>query len=376
MPLDMPTRLDLYALGRDHLVQRAKRIDPTQVDVLGSDANIFVGSVSVMLKRVVDQLGYEVAKKTLDGCEDQDLDRWLYDEYKMLRKGASSAVGTVRFYRATSGTSGVIPKDTQIRTLSGAVYITTSAASFGTTDLTSIADVRAAEAGKATQAGANTIRSIVTPGALFDPTIQVNNDEAAAGGEDAEGNDDFRERGRDFWPSARRGTLGAIEFGAREVPGVVSAQAVEVTETLNLNGVILTLPARVVILYISDSSGVASAALAKKVETQLLEYRAGGIAVIVMTSKPQLVSILLKLAFRANVDTVALAGNVQSSVVEYINSLPVNAKLTVADILVVLSRYKEDGLIIDQNSVVAPVGDIIPTPGQTIRTTTDLVVIQ
>lgn len=55
MPLDLPTRLDLYALGRDYVIQRATRIDPSQVDVQGSDVNVVVGSASYVAYQLVLQ---------------------------------------------------------------------------------------------------------------------------------------------------------------------------------------------------------------------------------------------------------------------------------------------------------------------------------
>src|SRR5260221_476101 len=88
-----------------------------------------------------------------------------------------------------------------------------------------------------------------------DATLQVTNPLTTAGGEDVEDDDTFRARIRDFWRTARRGILAAIEFGAKTVPGVVSAQAVE---ALSVGAA----PARVVNLYIADSSGVSSEALA------------------------------------------------------------------------------------------------------------------
>ena len=368
--VDLPTRADLYSIGRSYLVARAKKIDPAQVDIEGSDANIFVGSPSVVADYIVKQLGFSVAAQTLDGAEREDLDRYAFDRYQLPRKGAVAARGQVRFFRtvATVG-AGSIAANTRLRTLTGVEYITTTTASFGVGDLEAVSNVRAIEAGKSSQVGSNSIRQFVTPGSVFDGSIQVTNDIPMAGGEDAEQDDEFRARIRDFWRSARRGILAAIEFGARTVPGVVSALAVE---TLNLIGE----PTRLVELFIADSSGVANRQLADDVDVALAEYRAGGINVIIYTSLPFLVSVVLKLSFRANVDTIALTEEIRNAVVSYVNSLPVNGPLYVGELMVVLSRFKDDGLIVDGGSVVAPVGDLVPTPGQTLRTVLGNVTVQ
>lgn len=365
---DLPTRLDLYALGRDYVLQRAKKIDPVMIDYEGSDANIVVGSTSVMADHVVKHLGYRFNALLLDGASEEDLDRYAYDRYQLFRKGASPAVGKVTISRPTAAAgSGSIPVGTKVLSVSNAEYITTTVANFGAADLTSSANVRAVNAGKASQAAINQLRRFQRPDQLFDNTLTVTNEAPTAHGEDVETDDDFRNRIRQFWKTARRGVLPAIEFGALGVPGVVSAQAIEVLTTG-------AQPARVVNLYISDSSGVASDVLAQDVAVALLDYRAGGIAVIIWTSLPLLVGIQLILTFRANVDTVSLTDQIRGAVVEFINSLPVNGPLYVGELYSVLRRFVSDGLIVNQSSIVAPVGDLVPTVGQTIRTTTDLVI--
>jgi uncharacterized phage protein gp47/JayE len=366
---DFPSRLDLFALGRDYVLSRATRIDPAQVDVAGSDVNIIVASASHMSMALVYQLAQRINALLLDGATGDDLDRYALDRYQLTRKAASTALGTVTFFRAdASGGAGSVPISIKLGTLTGVEYITTSVATFGATDLTADATVRAVTAGKDSQVGANAIRRINSPTPLFDTTLQVTNANPAAGGEDAEDDDTFRERIRDFFITARRGTLAAIEFGAKTVPGVVSAQAIEaLTHDAQ--------PARIVSLYIADSSGVASSALAAAVRTALNDYRAGGIAVIVNASLPQIVTVQLKLTFKAGVDTTTLTDNVRAAMVEFINGLAVNTPLLRAQMFTVLQRYADDGLIPNENSIASPTGDLFPDIGKTLRTTlTDVTV--
>jgi uncharacterized phage protein gp47/JayE len=274
--------------------------------------------------------------------------------------------------------AGSILVGTKVTTNDGIEYVTTSTAAFSGTDLTSSADVQAVQAGRDFQVGANQIRRIppqAPANVPFDPTLTVNNPVATAGGADREQDEDFRNRVRDFWLTARRGTLKAIELGARQVPGVVSAQASEVTT-------VGSTPARVVILYVADGSGVSNQALANRVSTSLGEYRAAGIAVIVVTSQPEIVDVVLRLAFEANVDTVSLTQAVLSAVVGFINSIPVNNPLRIADLQAVLARFRSDGLVVTtdpttpaNSTIVAPVGDVIPDAGKTIRTTSQNVTL-
>lgn len=360
---DLPTRLDLYALGRDYVVQRATRVDPAQVDAQGSDVNLVVGIGAVMTYQVVKQLGYRTAALTLDGSEGEDLDRYVWDKYQTSRKGASPARGAITISRLTTAAgAGDVPAGTTVVTDTNIEYITTTPATLGASDLVTVANVRASNAGKATQVGKLAIKRFSKPGSLFDKTLVATNPLPTAGGEDAENDETLRDRVRDFWRTARRGILPAIEFGAKQVLGVVSAQAIEVlTEGAQ--------PARLVQLFIADSTGVSSDALAEEVRVALEDFRGGGIQVLVITSVPLLVGIQLKLRFRANVSTNIISASVRAAVVEFVNSVAVNATLYRSDLFSVLRRYVEDGLIVLDDTIVVPVGDLVPSTGQTIRTT-------
>lgn len=360
---DVASRLDLYAIARDYIQTRAQKIDPAQVDIEGSDANIFAGISAVLGYAVMQQVAYRTGALLLDSADGEDLDRLAFDRYNLTRKGASPALGTIIITRATTvAGAGTVPSGTKVSSNTGSEYILATSASFGIGDLQSTADVRAVQAGKATQVGANAIVRFTQPGTLFDRTLVCINPNPTAGGEDAEDDETFRSRIRDFWRTARRGILAAIEFGALAVPGVVSAQAVE---TLGFGG----FAARLVNLYIADSSGVASTALAALVKTALDDYRAAGIQVLVSTSLPLLVDMELQLTFRAGVDTLSLTDTIKAALVEFVNSLAVNGALYKSQLFSVLQRYADDGLIVDEGTLIAPTGDLVPSAGQTLRTT-------
>jgi len=367
---DLPSRLDLFAIGRDYVVQRANKIDPRQIDILGSDVNIFVGAVAQIAYALVLQLAQKINSLLLDGAQNEDLDRYARDRYNLIRKGASAAVATIRIYRiSTAAGAGTVPAGTLLTALTGSQYVTTTDISFAALDVEATGEARAVQAGKAYQVGANGIRQFSDISVIFDQSLQVNNDEPSAGGEDAETDEDFRERIRGFWNAARRGTLGAIEYGATLVPGVASASAVEALTPGNQ-------PARVVNLYVADSSGVSSKALASTVRISLDEYRAAGIAVITSTSTPQIIFVSLKLSFKATVDTNTLTGAIVAGIVEFINSLAVNEPLLKADLYSVLARFTQDGLIVTEDTLVSPTGDIYPDTGKTLRTLTANVKVQ
>lgn len=359
---ELLSRLDFYQIGRRYVLTRARRIEPAQVDVEGSDINLFIGSQSYCAHAVSRQLGDRINALLLDGAEGEDLDRYAYDRYQLTRKGASSALGQVRFFRTSAALgAGEIPIGQKLRSLAGIEYITTTGAVFSAGALETNAFVRAVQAGRDYQVGRNQIRTIDNVAALFDPTLQVNNDDPTAGGNPREDDDVFRERIREFWSRAQRGTLAAIVFGARGVEGVDSATAREV---VNVDG----LPARLVELFIADASGIASQALASRVDEELEEWRAGGIYVLTHLSIPQIVVVQLALTFIAGVDTVAISEEIRNAVVTFVNSLPVNGSLLRNDLASVLARFRNAGLVPNQATVVVPAGDLVPDTGKTLRT--------
>ena len=366
------TRLDLFALGTQYVLSKAKAIDPAKVLIDGSNSNCFVGSTSVMGDAVMRQLLYQINRTFLDGCQGEDLDRWGWDRYQQTRKGASVALGQLRVYRAsvTAG-AGSVPIGTALKTRGGAQYVTTTVLSLGPSQYTAYCSVRASQAGKAPEVGKNQIVAFAQPGSLFDPSLQCNNDETTAGGENAEDDDTFKARLRKFWLTARRGVLSAIEQGATSVSGVVSARAIEALTTIGDR----PMPARLIQLYIADSSGVASAELATLVQQNLEDYRAGGIPVIVYQGQPLLVGLAFAIAFAAGANTASLRTAIQAAVFEFVNSHGVNDTLRVGDLFAVLTRFKSAGALVNQNSIVVPAGDLVPAVGQTIRTLLNLIAV-
>jgi len=357
------SRLDFYEIGRRVILTRARKIDPAEVDVEGSDANLFVGSMSFVAHAITRQLAERIGALLLDSANGEDLDRYAFDRYQLLRKGAAPAVTRVRFYRASlTGGDGVVPSGTPLKTLSGIDYITLEDASFSVTTYQVYVDVRSVLAGTAYRVGRNQIRAFAPNAQVFDASLKLTNDDPAAGAADPEQDDEFKERVRSFWLSARRGTLAAIEFGATTVPGVASASASEALDGTSR-------PARVVRLYYADDSGVSTLAMATSIDQALVEFRAAGIAVVYVTSVPQVVPVVLSLTFLAGVDTAGITQNIVAAMYEFINSNPVNGNLSRQQLLSVLQRFQSAGLVPSSNSLVAPAGDLIAQPGTTFRTT-------
>lgn len=370
---DLPTRTDLFNIGADEIRARsearppAQRLDPAQVFVEGTDINIVTASSSAMGEEVGRQLARSISALLLDGAEREDLDRLVADRFSpvIVRRGASPAVVTLQFSRVTGAFAAiVIPAGFQVRSSAGVVFETTAASGLAAGDAGPVdAPAQAVLAGLTGNVPAGSITQLATLPAP-DPDLLVTNDEAATGGDDPESDVRLRARARNFYLTARRGTVGAIEFGALTVPGIRQATAIEEIDALGR-------PTGRVALYLADAQGQANSALVAAVRSALYDYRAAGIVVDVYGAIPRYVPIVYRLRFQVGVDTVAAFDNVRFSTVATVNSGPPGATLPVSLLFEIARSVR--GVIVLDDAIVAPVGDLVPAPGEIIKTTLDLV---
>lgn len=369
---DLPTRAALAEVYIQELVTRAEarpvgqRLTPEQARAPGSETNLLAGGTSVMGEEIVRFVARVVSDLTLNGATDAALVRWVADRYSryVTKKEAAPARVQVQFTRTSTAAGAVTQASGSIvRTGGGVRFRLLADAAFGASSLGPVTvNARAVDAGTDGNVAANTITAFQS--AKADPTLLVTNPQAAAGGDFTESDESFRERARAFWASARRGVLPAIEFGARTVPGVRQAYAEEQT---NLSG----LPNGFVFLYVADANGQSNSVLNEEVKSALLEYRAGGIYVDVFGAVPTFQAITYLLRYRSGTDTAAAFDAVRSATVSRVNQLAPGSTLE-RSLLFSVAR-SINGVIVENDAVVLPTGDVVPTAGQVIRTRTDLV---
>lgn len=376
MPIDIPTREDLFQIGAQEVFARGAarperaRITPTAVFTQGTDINVVIAACSAMGDEGLRHLALRMAALFIDSAEDEDLDRLVADRYssEIPRKQAGPAVVDLQFTRPIPPSSGLatsLPVGFKLRTATGIEFTLTEAVAFPINSAgPQFGAAVAVLAGSAGNVGANRITQFATP--PDDPTIVVTNPDVAAGGQDVESNASYRERARDFFRTARRATLSAIEFGALTVDGVVSARAIEIVDEHGD-------PTGHLQLFIADSLGQSNAILATAVRNALLEFRAGGIPVQVVTTTPRLESISYQLAFRAGTDTRAAANQLKALTVAAVNLLEPGEALQ-QSLLLALAR-SIPGAIVPVSAVQVPAGDVVPDSGQVIKTDLSLVTV-
>ena len=374
MPEDYPTRADYFEIGRAELQARAavrppnQRLDVAQVDVEGSDLNIAIAWTAAMADESTRHLKLRMATLYLDSAEGEDLDRLVADRFApaVVRNDETPAVVTLELGRFAGAFPAVnLPIGTKVRGPEGVEFETTQV---GSVPLGSSGPIpvlaQSTSAGLQGNVGPNTLTKFVEPVAA-DPNLQVTNPEAAGGGDAQESDERLRERAREFFRQARRGTVGAIEFGALTVGGIRQASALEVVD--DLTGI----PTGVVQLYLADANGQANAALRTAVINALTEYRGAGVVVDVFSGSPFFADVVYALAFVAGTDTVAAFESIRQRTVAEVNRLRPNETLERALLGKIL--VEEPGVRATDSSIVTPAGDLVPSLGQVIRTTADRV---
>lgn len=370
--MDFPTRAELFEIAADDVLERAqarepgRRISPEEVYTEGSDVNILLSASSAMADEVVRQLVASFAALFLATAEEADLDRLVFDRYsaEVVRRGATAAIVPVVFRRTGGALAALpIPVGTTVGTGDGVTFRTVTLAAFGVGEAGPVTVfAQCTSAGIQGNVAAGTVTELVD--ALGDPNVVITNEEPGAGGDDTESDASLRDRARRFLPSARRGTVEAIRFGALTVEGVRQATVLEDVDTDGN-------PTGRVTCYIADANGQANAALVDAVRTRLVEYRAAGVVVDVYGGTPTLVPIVLRLRFAAGFDSTLVFDSVRRAIVAAVNVLPPGETLTRS--LIIAKARSVPGAIVLDDAVVAPVGDVVPVGGEVLRTAVELV---
>lgn len=374
------TRSDLFVAARDEVLLKNSLLAAEAVERDGTDVNLLIAAGTAMGDKVIGQLLAVAAGLFLDSAKGQALDRLVFDRYGMVRKPAAPALVNIQFSLTNPAASGfAIPVGTIVSTADGIQFSTVVATSIagGSTGPVFVA-ATSLLAGADQQIKAGAITSIVSQVTGAPNDLAVTNNAASAGAANRESDDQLRDRARRFWTTAQKGTLKAIEAGARAVPGVVRAAALEVLDGNSR-------PGRWVLLVVADnftdalanlnqtsvSYATQSQALATTVFVALNDVRCDGIFVQVVVAQVALLQVVLSLTFGAGVDTLLVANRARAAVAAYVNQLDPGASFVPADALAALRQVA--GLVITGNEISLPSGTVVPKTLQVLRTTAELV---
>lgn len=342
---------------------------------VGDISEMLIAAAAAMADRVIGWFAERIAATFLDGASGDDLTQLAADHWAIQRRAATRSVGTVTFNRAgADGTIQTFPIGTTVATArdsqgNDVQFLTTQAASWAaSTNGTRTVNVEAVNAGVVGNlSGPNLITRIVsTPpaGGTYTITASIQ----PAGGSEEETDEELRDRTRLYPTTLRRGTAGALEYGARSVSTIAVAKASAVQDTTGL-----------VTVYVSDASGNSTGTtkevsplttddgtMTAKVAVELYNWACAGSLVNVSGGAVQNVNITVTIAVKIGVDVTQLITDIQNSVSARVGKLNIGETLYLSDIITAVKAVDPDNIV---NIVVnTPLVDTAPsTPGSLIR---------
>lgn len=293
----------------------------------------------------------------IDGAKSDALRTLVSDHLNIEAVPPTFAQAAVTFARTAGGAGGSIPAGFAVGSLfdaagNSSTYTTDGNVTFGIGDNGPHAiGVTAKIAGKAGNVAAGQItRTIDTP---FSSLVTVTNAAVAGGGNDGESDDELRVRARNFWQTLRRGTLGALEFGALQVPSVRIAKATEDPIT------------GIVTLVVTDSDGNSTAQMVADVVAEIENWRAAGSIVTVIGGAALIVNVTGTLIAEPGVDTSVLGPVAALAIAGRMGKQRQGETLFLDSIKSAAIGVDPDAL----NALIltAPLADVVPTANQVIR---------
>lgn len=378
---DFPTRQELFQRARSAaLAVPGTRISAKEIDRPGSDLNLLMTAISLVGEEILNRAAKELAGCFEATARGSALDRRIFDTkglprlpsapatlpLSLQRPNAAAGAGTIQ-----GGLPGSTPSPTRIQTNTGVVYVITQNVVFLAGDVgPHLVTGQAELAGLASEVTQGQKWSFIDP--PFDTTITITNANVdAAFAADSEDDDKYKARSRSFFPSLRRGTLGAILTGIKSVPGVDSASVIE--NTAPLTG----FPASSVQAFVLDALGQANDTLALRAAVTLLEFRGAGIPVFMLPGVPQYENVVFEgLAFDSTIqnDTNAGVNAVKASIVAALNNQLPGQTLYRSTILAAARQIA--GAIVPEGSLITPAADLVPgNPNLAFRTRFELISI-
>lgn len=376
--MDLPNFSDLFRVGRDEALSRNDRLTLEEIERKGSDLNNLIASSAAMSDDVMGQLAQLKAEVFAGTARFDALDRLILDRYPgLVRKQASPSFGYVTFsFSPAVAAAFSIPDGTQLSTADGVQFITVGAATVAIGATSAEVPIRSVLAGAQQKAKPGAINSLLAQivGAPSSGTT-VSNTAATFGGEDRESDSDYVTRSRTYFLSQRRATKPAIEQAVLTIPGIVKCNVFENLDTLGrpIGYVQIVVADSYTEQFVTASTLPASYAaqranLSVQITTTLEDWRAAGVGVQVVFGTVVLQSVRVALAYLPGVDQEAVKTVVLAKIIQHINGLKPGETLEL-DTLRQLAQTTS-GVYTTGNEIVTPTGNVVPRPGEVLRTST------
>jgi uncharacterized phage protein gp47/JayE len=364
-----PSFQDLYDLGKAEAIIKRPRLRV----LVGDLADMLIAGAAAMADRVIGYVAERFAATYLDGAQGDDLTTLAADHWGIARRAALKATGILIVHRGTPDASvQTIPVGTIFATerdSSGQElrYLSTALVSWaGSEDGQKLVPLEAETAGIDHNVAADAVTRFLSN----EPTggVYTLASLAMTGGMEEETDEELRERVRTFPSTLRRGTLGALEYGALQTPGAGVAVATAVADDTGF-----------VTVFVADASGGSTGlpkmvdpdtpdngTMTAKVAIELLNWAPAGSLVQVMGGVVQTVDVELLLTVRLGVDVNQLIADVQVAVEARMARLKIGETLYLSNLINAVKAVDPDNIV--NVEIESPLTDTAPsTPGSLIR---------
>ena len=349
---------------RTILGTRDARIDAGSVTKAGSMMNILV-AIQHAIGQDIEARALAKLNALTYGARGRELDAVIAERTfgQVNRKGASPALLPITLTRTGAAGAGSIAALEKF-TANGIVFSLDASVSWTSGQLGPItAYATATSAGSATNVPSTAACAWQTIGNLFDPLITIACADNATGGDEEELDSTFIARAIRFPADVQKGVAGAVVGAALNVAGIKHAVA---TEEASLFGYVPPT------LYLADINGQCNVALLAKVRAALLDARALGIVPYLVGSIPTFVTLVLKIGYLDGYAVQSVQDYARAVAIAAVNALgPMDRLDPKATIAAALKTVP--GIVATDDSVVTPVGPLLPVSGQTFRTRTELI---
>lgn len=359
---------DLFLAMRARLLASTTKYAPETIDTEGQDLNLLLNLVAgageeLSLESSLLDLGHYLATVTTAG--DDAVDRLVSDltGAQVQRFRENAAVVELRFDRANTFAITLLAGEYQANTKDGITFRILADVSWSTDDTDSkFVKAICESTGPSGNVDAGTITEIFVQG---DDSITVTNPTVASGGRDLESPVDLLARARDWYVNAPRGTLSAIEYGAKQTPGVVSATGNELTRPVKAYD--NEMPFFRVRLSVGDVNGQAGTALVADTRIVLQEWRGAGVPVLLFGSLVNEVAVKwVGLKAKPNYVLATLLSELSGKMIAFAGTLGPDTPIERAD-LFAIAKGIEGFAGVPMETLVVPADDVSPPAGYTNR---------
>jgi len=367
--MDFPTSAELFEIAVRKVIATNPKIAEDLARQSGTTVNSLLQAGGLMGSTLVGKIAEVAANSKLSTASGAALRELVWDWFSIVPIGANPAVVPIKL-KPSGAKTGQVAAGTILTTAKGVQFTTIDGITWSNEATEKTVDCQAVLAGPSGNLITGSINAFKTA-PTWDTAMTVTQPVWATGGSVAETDDELKKRASGFWAVARCGTIGAIEYGAKSVPGIKNALAIESPVMV---GSYIIPSVKWVTLYVSDINGQANTVLLAAVTAELLNWRPCGVIPTVSAGTVVFQPINMTVSCESNADTIAVKAKAISVILAYMDNLIYEQKMDLGAIEAAVMKISGVSKTVPP-VITIPTLDQIAGSGEIFRTSEDLIMI-